>query len=105
EQRSSLYVLHTEHSPVSTSAQVAASPKVPAPPPIVESSLVVASPPVVASGQVSASCSCLPIVFPLLPPSPAPPCTPCVAGRLRATPHSSSLCLATAPFQTLYLDV
>ncbi|CAI7841066.1 unnamed protein product [Closterium sp. NIES-54] len=137
ELRSGLYVLHTEHSPVSTSAQVAASPKIPAPPPIVESILVVASPPVVAFGEVSASCSCrsfthrtvlwhhrlghtsiprlrtmashrlvsgLPIVFPWLPPLPAPPCTPCVAGRLRATPHSS-LRSATAPFQTLHLDV
>ncbi|CAI7744508.1 unnamed protein product [Closterium sp. NIES-53] len=47
----------------------------------------------------------LPCVFPSLPPSLAPPCTPCVAGCLRATPHSSSLCLATAPFQTLHLDV
>ncbi|CAI7884332.1 unnamed protein product [Closterium sp. NIES-54] len=44
-------------------------------------------------------------VFASLPPSPAPPCTPCVIGRLRATPHSSSLCLATAPFHTLHLDV
>ncbi|CAI7866803.1 unnamed protein product [Closterium sp. NIES-53] len=44
-------------------------------------------------------------IFPSLPPSLAPPCTPCVAGRLRATPHSSSLRLATAPFQTLQLDV
>ncbi|CAI7838502.1 unnamed protein product, partial [Closterium sp. NIES-53] len=31
----------------------------------------------------------LPRVFGLLPPSPALPCTPCVAGHLRATPHSS----------------
>ncbi|CAI7822669.1 unnamed protein product [Closterium sp. NIES-54] len=47
----------------------------------------------------------LPRVFPSLPPSPAPLCTPCIAGRLRATPHSSSLRPATAPFQTLHLDV
>ncbi|CAI7733977.1 unnamed protein product [Closterium sp. NIES-53] len=46
-----------------------------------------------------------PRVFLSLPPSPAPPCTPCVAGRLRATPHSPSLRPATAPFQTLQLDV
>ncbi|CAI5508688.1 unnamed protein product, partial [Closterium sp. Naga37s-1] len=138
EPRSDLYVLHTEHSPVSTSPQVAASPHVPAPPPVVESSQVVASPPVVVSGQVVASCSCqsftnrtvlwhhrlghpsiprlrtmashrlvssLPRVLPSLPPSPAPPCTPCIAGRLRAAPHSSSLRPATAPFQTLHLDV
>ncbi|CAI7815206.1 unnamed protein product [Closterium sp. NIES-54] len=47
----------------------------------------------------------LPRVFPLLPPSLAPPCTPCVAGRLRTTLHSSSLRPATAPFLTLHLDV
>ncbi|CAI7885533.1 unnamed protein product [Closterium sp. NIES-53] len=47
----------------------------------------------------------LPSVFPLLPPSHAPPCTPCVSGRLCATLHSSSLRPATAPFQTLHLDV
>ncbi|CAI7772193.1 unnamed protein product, partial [Closterium sp. NIES-53] len=44
-------------------------------------------------------------VFASLPPSLAPTCTPCVEGRLRATPHSSSLRPATAPFQTLHLDV
>ncbi|CAI7803016.1 unnamed protein product [Closterium sp. NIES-54] len=130
EPRSGLYVLRTEHSPVSTSPQVAASPQVPAPPPVVKSSQVAASPSVVASGQVAKSCSCrwhhrlghpsiprlrtmashrlvsgLPRVFPLLPPSPAPPFSPCVAGHLRAAPHSSSLRPATAPFQTLHLDV
>ncbi|CAI5976923.1 unnamed protein product [Closterium sp. NIES-65] len=47
----------------------------------------------------------LPRTFPSLPLSPAPPCSPCVAGRLRATPHSSSLRPATAPFETLHLDV
>ncbi|CAI7807590.1 unnamed protein product [Closterium sp. NIES-53] len=46
----------------------------------------------------------LPSVFLSLPPSLAPPCTPCVAGCLCATPHSSSHHLATAPFQTLHLD-
>ncbi|CAI7882031.1 unnamed protein product [Closterium sp. NIES-53] len=40
----------------------------------------------------------LPRVFASLPPSPASPCTPCIARRLRATPHSSSLRPATAPF-------
>ncbi|CAI7846215.1 unnamed protein product [Closterium sp. NIES-53] len=49
--------------------------------------------------------SSLPRVFASLPPSPAPPCTPCVAGHLHTTPHSSSLRPATAPFQTLHLDV
>ncbi|CAI7822058.1 unnamed protein product, partial [Closterium sp. NIES-54] len=47
----------------------------------------------------------LPRVLPSLPPSPAPPCRPCVEGRLRATPHSSSLRPATEPFETLHLDV
>ncbi|CAI7872576.1 unnamed protein product [Closterium sp. NIES-53] len=46
----------------------------------------------------------LPRVLPSLPPSPAPPCIPCVEGRLCATPHSLSLRLATAPFETLHLD-
>ncbi|CAI7912073.1 unnamed protein product [Closterium sp. NIES-54] len=44
-------------------------------------------------------------VFASLPPSPATSCIPCVEGRLRTAPHSSSLRLATAPFQTLHLDV
>ncbi|CAI7816689.1 unnamed protein product [Closterium sp. NIES-53] len=47
----------------------------------------------------------LPRVLPSLPPLLAPPCAPCVEGRLRATPHSSSLCPATEPFETLHLDV
>ncbi|CAI5979460.1 unnamed protein product [Closterium sp. NIES-65] len=47
----------------------------------------------------------LPRVLLSLPPSLAPPCGPCVEGRLRATPHSSSLRPATEPFETLHLDV
>ncbi|CAI7771036.1 unnamed protein product, partial [Closterium sp. NIES-54] len=47
----------------------------------------------------------LPRVLPSLPPSPAPPYAPCVEGRLRANPHSSSLRPATEPFETLHLDV
>ncbi|CAI7838620.1 unnamed protein product [Closterium sp. NIES-53] len=47
----------------------------------------------------------LPRVLPSLPPSLAPPCSPCVEVRLRATPHSSSLRPATKPFKTLHLDV
>ncbi|CAI7884277.1 unnamed protein product [Closterium sp. NIES-53] len=39
-----------------------------------------------------------------LPRSPAPPCTPCIKGRQRAAPHSSSFPPTTAPFQTLTLD-
>ncbi|CAI5966008.1 unnamed protein product [Closterium sp. NIES-65] len=44
-------------------------------------------------------------VLPSLPPSLAPPCGPCIEGRLRANPHSSSLRPATKPFETLHLDV
>ncbi|CAI5947083.1 unnamed protein product [Closterium sp. NIES-65] len=47
----------------------------------------------------------LPRVLSSLPPSLAPPCGHCVEGRLRATPHSSSLRPATEPFETLHLDV
>ncbi|CAI7774764.1 unnamed protein product [Closterium sp. NIES-53] len=131
ESRSGLYVLHTERSPVTSSAHVAVSPQVPV------SSPVAVSGQVVVSGQVAASSSCrslahptvlwhhrfghlslprlcsmasqilvsgLPRVFLSLPPSLAPPCTPCVAGCLCTTPHSS-LRPATALFQTLHLDV
>ncbi|CAI7745493.1 unnamed protein product [Closterium sp. NIES-54] len=47
----------------------------------------------------------LPRILPSVPPSLAPPCVPCDEGRLRATPHSSSLRPATEPFETLHLDV
>ncbi|CAI7771214.1 unnamed protein product [Closterium sp. NIES-53] len=43
-----------------------------------------------------------------LAPLPRPhalPCTPCVEGRQRAAPHSSSFPPTMAPFQTLHLDV
>ncbi|CAI7883264.1 unnamed protein product, partial [Closterium sp. NIES-53] len=39
-----------------------------------------------------------------LPPSPAPPCLPCVEGRQRAAPHSS-FPPTTAPLHTLHMDV
>ncbi|CAI7906362.1 unnamed protein product [Closterium sp. NIES-54] len=35
----------------------------------------------------------------------APPCLPCVEGRQRAAPHSSSFPPTTAPLQTLHMDV
>ncbi|CAI5524179.1 unnamed protein product [Closterium sp. Naga37s-1] len=35
----------------------------------------------------------------------APPCLPCVEGRQRAAPHSSSFPSTTAPLQTLHMDV
>ncbi|CAI5956031.1 unnamed protein product [Closterium sp. NIES-65] len=47
----------------------------------------------------------LPRVLPALPPSPAPTCLPCVEGRQRAAPHSSSFPPTTAPLQMLHMDV
>ncbi|CAI7745536.1 unnamed protein product [Closterium sp. NIES-53] len=47
----------------------------------------------------------LPRSLPPLPLSPAPPCLPCVEGRQRAAPHSSSFPPTTAPLQTLHMDV
>ncbi|CAI7869918.1 unnamed protein product [Closterium sp. NIES-53] len=47
----------------------------------------------------------LPRSLPPLQPSPAPPCLPCVEGRQRAAPHSSSFPLTTAPLQTLHMDM
>ncbi|CAI7918898.1 unnamed protein product [Closterium sp. NIES-53] len=47
----------------------------------------------------------LPASLAPLPRSPAPPCSPCVEGRQRAAPHSSSFPPTTAPLQTLHLDV
>ncbi|CAI5488561.1 unnamed protein product [Closterium sp. Naga37s-1] len=40
-----------------------------------------------------------------LPRSLAPPCLPCVEGRQRAAPHSSSFPPTTTPLQTLHMDV
>ncbi|CAI7909614.1 unnamed protein product [Closterium sp. NIES-54] len=104
---SNLYTLATEPPQVAPSAQVS------------------------ASGQVAASFSCrllshqtllwhhrlghpslprllvssLPKSLPPLPPLLAPPCLPCVKGRQRAAPHSSSFPSTTAPLQTLHMDV
>ncbi|CAI7856686.1 unnamed protein product [Closterium sp. NIES-54] len=55
-------------------------------------------PQVAAFAQVSTS------LLPL-PPSPALPWLPCVEGRQRAAPHSSSFPPTTAPLQTLHMDV
>ncbi|CAI7905151.1 unnamed protein product [Closterium sp. NIES-54] len=46
----------------------------------------------------------LPKSLPPLPPSPALSCLPCVEGRQRAAPHSSSFPPTTAPLQTLHMD-
>ncbi|CAI7846812.1 unnamed protein product, partial [Closterium sp. NIES-54] len=43
--------------------------------------------------------------LPPLPPLLSPPCLPCVEGRQRAAPHSSSFPPTTAPLQTLHMDV
>ncbi|CAI7855797.1 unnamed protein product [Closterium sp. NIES-54] len=47
----------------------------------------------------------LPRSLPPLPPSPALPRLPCVEGRQRAAPHSSSFPPTIAPLQTLHMDV
>ncbi|CAI7873373.1 unnamed protein product [Closterium sp. NIES-54] len=49
--------------------------------------------------------SSLPRSLPPLPPLPAPPSLPCVEGRQRAAPHSSSFPPTTAPLQNLHMDV
>ncbi|CAI7798538.1 unnamed protein product [Closterium sp. NIES-53] len=59
---------------------------------------------------VTIACSCYPPLrlsgpLPPLLPSPAPLCLPCVKGRQRAAPHSSSFPPMTAPLQTLHMDV
>ncbi|CAI7916018.1 unnamed protein product [Closterium sp. NIES-54] len=43
--------------------------------------------------------------LPPLPPGPAPTCVPCVEGRQRAAPQSSSIPPTEAPLQTLHMDV
>ncbi|CAI5465635.1 unnamed protein product [Closterium sp. Yama58-4] len=47
----------------------------------------------------------LPRSLPLLLHLPAPPCLPCVEGRQRAAPHSSSFPPRIALLQTLHMDV
>ncbi|CAI7838481.1 unnamed protein product, partial [Closterium sp. NIES-54] len=47
----------------------------------------------------------LPRSLPPLPPGPASTCVPCVEGRQRAAPHSSSFPPIEAPLQTLRMDV
>ncbi|CAI7881305.1 unnamed protein product [Closterium sp. NIES-54] len=47
----------------------------------------------------------LPRSLPPLPPLLAPPCLPCVEGRQRDAPHSSSFPPTTAPLQTLHMDL
>ncbi|CAI7895977.1 unnamed protein product [Closterium sp. NIES-53] len=47
----------------------------------------------------------LPQSLPPLPPGPAPTCVPCIEGRQRAAPHSSSFPPTEALLQTLHMDV
>ncbi|CAI7775682.1 unnamed protein product, partial [Closterium sp. NIES-53] len=47
----------------------------------------------------------LPRSLPPFPPGPAPTYVPCVEGRQRAAPHSSSFPPTEAPLQTLHMDV
>ncbi|CAI7933664.1 unnamed protein product [Closterium sp. NIES-54] len=47
----------------------------------------------------------LPRCIPPLPLGPAFTCVPCVEGRQRAAPHSSSFPLTEDPLQTLHMDV
>ncbi|CAI7857620.1 unnamed protein product [Closterium sp. NIES-53] len=47
----------------------------------------------------------LPRSLPPLPQGPAPTCVPCVEGRERAAPHSSTFPPTEAPMQTLHMDV
>ncbi|CAI7932904.1 unnamed protein product [Closterium sp. NIES-54] len=68
--------------------------------------LTTASPPITASSMASRALVCgLPRSLPPLPLGPAPTCVPCVEGRQRAAPHSSSFPLTEAPLQTLHMDV
>ncbi|CAI7806145.1 unnamed protein product [Closterium sp. NIES-53] len=111
---SSLYTLATEPPQVAASAQVSASGPV-APP---CSSRLLSHQTLLWHHRLGHpslprlhgmhSCllvSVLPRSLPPLPPSPAPPFLPCVEGRQRVAPHSSSFPATIAPLQTLHMDV
>ncbi|CAI7919590.1 unnamed protein product [Closterium sp. NIES-53] len=121
---SSLYTLITAPPPVSASGQVAASSQVfaaasrssPASAPcsyhplshetlLWHHRLIHPSLPRLRGMASRALVSGLPRSLPPLPPGPAPTCVPCVEGRQRATPHSSSFPPTEAPLQTLHMDV
>ncbi|CAI7877155.1 unnamed protein product, partial [Closterium sp. NIES-53] len=90
------------HVPLAAAAAATVPDPCHCPPSDPASHQVAAAPHVAVSGQRLVLR--LPHVLPSLPPSRAPPCGPCVEDRLRATPHSSSLLLATKPFEPLHLD-
>ncbi|CAI7915085.1 unnamed protein product [Closterium sp. NIES-54] len=110
---SSLYTLATEPPQVAASAQVSASGQV-APPCSCHllshqtlrwhHRLGHPSLPRLRGMHSHLLVSGLPRSLPPLPLSPAPPCLPCVKGRQRATPQSSSFPPTTAPLQTLHMD-
>ncbi|CAI7838370.1 unnamed protein product [Closterium sp. NIES-54] len=92
---SSLYTLATEPPPVAASAQIL----------LWHHRLGHPSLPRLRGMQSRFLVSGLPRSLPPLLPLPAPPCLPCVEGRQRAAPHSSSFPLMTGPLQTLHMDV
>ncbi|CAI7736153.1 unnamed protein product, partial [Closterium sp. NIES-54] len=121
---SSLYTLTTPPPPVSASGQVAASSQVFATAsrsshafapcscsPLAHETLLwhhCLGHPSLPRLRGMTSCalvSGLPRSLPPLPPGPAPTCVPCVEGRQRAAPHSSSFPSTEAPLQTLHMDV
>ncbi|CAI7882010.1 unnamed protein product, partial [Closterium sp. NIES-54] len=121
---SSLYTLTIAPPPVSASCQVAASSQVfaaasrssPASAPcschplahetlFLHHRLGHPSLPFLRGMASRALVSGLPRSLPPLPSGPAPTCVPCVEGRQRAAPHSSSFPPTEAPLQTLHMDV